>query len=862
MHRTFIFITSESSVTPLNVVSGLEWSESEQVLFKRLGSCPIGLTESSAVEKYRRAPRSIGIVHATGLRLVLRQFVSPVTLILLGVSVVSAVLGEMSQSLIVLTIVGISALLGFLQERGAVRAVQTLLGTVSVHADVLRGGREREVALAEVVPGDVVVLRSGDVVPGDGRVLRANQLRVDESALTGEAFPRSKTPGILGSRVSLAERTNMVHLGSYVASGEGHVLVTRTGTDTEFGRISGAVASQHLPTAFERGVTAFGLMLMRTTLVLVTAICLVNLAFGRPVGDSILFSLALAVGLMPQMLPAIVTVGLSRGAQAMAKSKVIVKRLDAIEDVGGLDILCTDKTGTITLGSVAVRDGLDPSGYPDPRVLQWAWLTARYQRGFPNPLDDAILDAVASSSGSWTFNGEVPFDFVRKRMSVLLASENGSHLVTKGAFESLFERCSFVESRGSVLPVEAARAGVMRTFERLSGSGLRLLGVAYKSFDADGIDAGTARTPTQDDEHGLTFVGFLGFADPPKPGARHAIEALAAMGVSVRIITGDNRLAAAFVASQVGLEAGRAATGSDVAAASDQELVGLVERTHVFSEVDPIQKGRIVRAYSRGGHTVGFLGDGINDSPALHAADVGISVDSAVDVAKQTADLVLLTKDLGVLAEGIKRGRRIFVNTQKYVHVTTSANFGNMVSLAAATLFLPFLPMLPLQVLLLNFLSDIPGLTIAGDDVDEELTRLPCRWEIGRVRSFMLVFGLTSTVFDLFTFGVLRMGFAAEAELLRSGWFVESMLTELAALLMLRTSRRVWRSRPGPALLASSLLAAAVAVALPYSSVADDLGLVGLPLRVALALAAVTAGYVVVSEAFKSRFAHLTEGRS
>lgn len=335
MHRTFIFITSESSVTPLNVVSGLEWSESEQVLFERLGSCPIGLTESSAVEKYRRAPRSIGIVHATGLRLVMRQFVSPVTLILLGVSVVSAVLGEMSQSLIVLTIVGISALLGFLQERGAVRAVQTLLGTVSVHADVLRGGREREVGLAEVVPGDVVVLRSGDVVPGDGRVLRANQLRVDESALTGEAFPRSKTPGILGSRVSLAERTNMVHLGSYVASGEGHVLVTRTGTDTEFGRISGAVASQHLPTAFERGVTAFGLMLMRTTLVLVTAICLVNLAFGRPVGDSILFSLALAVGLMPQMLPAIVTVGLSRGAQAMAKSKVIVKRLDAIEDVGG-----------------------------------------------------------------------------------------------------------------------------------------------------------------------------------------------------------------------------------------------------------------------------------------------------------------------------------------------------------------------------------------------------------------------------------------------------------------------------------------------------------------------------------------------
>jgi len=780
--------------------------------------------------------------------------------LLLCVSAVSTMLGELSQSLIVLAIVAISALLGFVQERGAVRAVQTLLGSVSVHADVLREGREREVALGDVVPGDVVVLRAGDVVPGDGRVLRANQLRIDEATLTGEAFPHSKTPGVLGQQVVLAARTNMVHFGTYVASGEGHVLVTRTGAATEFGRISGSVARQHLPTAFERGVTAFGLMLMRTTVVLVTAIFIVNLAFGRPVVDSILFSLALAVGLTPQMLPAIVTLGLSRGALAMARSKVIVKRLDAIEDVGGLDILCTDKTGTITVGSVTVQDGLDPSGRPDPRVLQWASLTARYQRGFPNPLDDAILDAVASPSGSWTFRGEVPFDFVRKRMSVLLASEHGTYLVTKGAFEPLFERCAFVEDGGSALPVAAARGEVMQTFERLSGSGLRLLGVAYKACAHEGIDAASACTPTPDDEHGLTFVGFLGFADPPKPGARHAIDSLAAMGVAVRIITGDNRLAAAFVAAQVGLDAGCAATGSEVAAVSDPELVDLVERTYVFSEVDPIQKERIVRAYSLGGHTVGFLGDGINDSPALHAADVGISVDNAVDVAKQTADLVLLTKDLGVLAEGIKRGRRIFANTLKYVHVTTSANFGNMVSLATATLFLPFLPMLPLQVLLLNFLSDIPGLTIASDDVDEELTRRPRRWDIRRVRSFMLIFGLTSTVFDLLTFAVLRIGFAAEAELVRSGWFVESTVTELAALLMLRTSRRVWRSHPGPALLVSSFLVAGITLVLPYSLVSGNLGLVGLPLRVASTLAAIIVGYVVVSEVFKARFARFAEG--
>lgn len=841
------------------VAADTDWSDSEKVLFDRLDTSALGLTEASAAERRRQASKPIGVRESTGLRLALRQFANPVTAILLCVSVVSAALGEVSQSLIVLAIVGLSALLGFVQERGAVRAVQTLLASVSVHADVVREGREREIALTEVVPGDVVVLRAGDVVPGDGRVLRANSLRVDEAALTGEAFPRSKTPGVLELQVPLAGRTNMVHLGTYVASGEGHVLVTRTGTDTEFGRISGTVAAQHLPTAFERGVTSFGMMLMRTTIVLVTAIFLVNLVFRRPVVDSILFSLALAVGLTPQMLPAIVTLGLSRGALAMAKSKVIVKRLDAIEDIGGLDILCTDKTGTITVGSVAVQDGLDPSGHPDIRVLQWAWLTARHQRGFPNPLDEAILDAVASPPGSWSFRGEVPFDFVRKRMSVLLESDHGTYLVAKGAFEPLFECCAFVESGGSVSPIGAARGDVMRTFERLSGSGLRLLGVAYKVRKVDGCDADEPRSPTHDDEHGLTFVGFLGFADPPKPGARHAVVSLAAMGVGVRIITGDNRLAAAFVAERVGLDPGRAATGSEVAGASDTELVGLVERTHVFSEVDPIQKKRIVRAYSLGGHTVGFLGDGINDTPALHAADVGITVDSAVDVAKQTADLVLLTKDLGVLAEGIKRGRRIFANTLKYVHVTTSANFGNMVSLAAATLFLPFLPMLPLQVLLLNFLSDFPGLTIVGDDVDEEQTQLPRRWDIRHIRSFMLVFGLTSTVFDLLTFVVLRAGFGAGVEFVRSGWFVESTLTELAALLMLRTNRRVWKSRPGSALLVSSILVAGVTLWLPYSPVADNLGLVGLPLRVVLVLMTVTTGYVVATEAFKARFARLTD---
>ena len=841
-----------------------DWSCREQELFERLHSSAQGLSEIDAREIRKRSPKPVGVHHTSMARLALRQFSNPIIIILIGVAAVSAFLGEQSQAVIVLAIVGMSSVLGFAQERGAVRAVQALLGTVSVHADVIRDGREREVALGDVVPGDVVVLRAGDVVPGDCRLLSANHLRLDESSLTGEAFPRHKTPGIVNDDAPLAERTNMAHLGTYVSSGEGRAIVTCTGVETEFGKISGVVARQHLPTSFERGITAFGFMLMRATAVLVTLIFVVNVVIRRPVIDSVLFSLALAVGLTPQMLPAIVTFSLSRGAVAMAKSKVIVKRLDAIEDVGGLDILCTDKTGTITTGSVTVQESLSVDGRSDPRVLRWAWLTARHQKGFPNPLDDAILADRSASDDDWSYEGEVPFDFTRKRMTVLVRSKRGRYMAAKGAFEPLLACCTHFDRDGAISPIGDDRSVIMQTFERLSEGGIRVLGVAYREcaneHDVAGAGEHVVRNAyehsiTSADERDLVFVGFLTFADPPKPGASHAISVLADMGVGVRIITGDNRLAAAHVASLVGLDATTCVTGSRVAALSDPELAAFVDEVHVFAEVDPIQKERIVRAYSQAGHTVGFLGDGINDSPALHAADVGISVESAVDVAKQTADLVLLTKDLGVLAEGIRQGRRIFVNTLKYVHVTTSANFGNMVSLAAATIFLPFLPMLPLQVLLLNFLSDIPGLTIATDDVDEELMRKPRKWNTRHVRQFMIVFGLTSTVFDLLTFGVLRLGFGAGAELVRSGWFVESTLTELAALIILRTSRRVWASRPGPGLLVTSTMVAVITVALPYSWLARDLGLVALPATVAMTLAVVTAGYVVVSEAFKVRFA-------
>lgn len=829
-----------------------DWSTPEEELLVRLRSSTTGISTDDAKRRLKSAPDPLGMRRTTGLQLALRQFSNPIVMILLGVAVVSALLGEPTQSLIVVGIVVASAALGFVQERGAVRAVHDLLGTVKVHADALRDGKEREVLLTDVVQGDVVALRAGDVVPGDGRVIFANQLQVDESSLTGESFPRRKQPGVVDAHESLAERFNMVYFGTYVASGEGRVLITQTGVSTEFGHIADVVSDRHLPTAFERGVTDFGYLLMRATAVLVAGIFVVNIIAQRPVLDSVLFSLALAVGLTPQMLPAIVTLSLSRGAVAMARGQVIVKRLDAIEDVGSLDVLCTDKTGTITAGSVVLRDAVDYMGNPNPSIDEWAWLTARFQHGFVNPLDGAILAAGKGATDHWSYVSEVPFDFVRKRMSVVVASGGNRWLVVKGALEPLLDQCVAVETESGEQPFPAVRSQVMATFEQLSSQGFRVLGVARKPFSEN-------REVVRSDEDGLTFLGFLTFADPIKPGVDVAIRTLAEMGVRVRMVTGDNRLAAAHVAAKIGLNPHAVATGSQLDAMTDDQLKSFVESVDYFVETDPIHKERIVRAYSRAGHTVGFLGDGINDSPALHAADVGISVEGAVDVAKRTADLVLLTRDLAVLAAGIAQGRKIFANTLKYVHVTTSANFGNMLSLAAATFFLPYLPLLPLQILLLNFLSDIPGISIAADRVDDEQVRRPRTWNIANVRTFMIVFGLVSTAFDLMTFGVLRVIFDASATALRSGWFVESMLTELAALLMLRTTRPVWRSLPGKGLLWSSVVVAGVTITIPYLPIASEIGFQGLSVNVVGALLAITIGYVIVTEVLKKRFVSLID---
>jgi len=788
-----------------------------------------------------------GRLRTSRLSLLARQFRSPIILLLSAAALLSVFLGETTDSLIILAVVAVSGLLGFVQESGAVRAVDALLDSVRVHADVLRDGREMEVDLADVRVGDVVVLRPGDVVPGDGRVLEANNLTIDEAALTGETWPSRKRPGRDGD----TDPSGRAFLGTHVSSGAGTMLVESIAEATRFGSVVERVVKQHVPTAFERGITAFGLLLVRATTVLVAGVFVVNLSLGRALDDSLMFSLALAVGLTPQLLPAIVTLSLSRGATLMARDRVIVKRLDSIEDIGSLDVLCTDKTGTVTIGDVGLDSAIDIRGVPNERVRELAWWNARLQHGAPNPIDRAIVATEPPRNDGVEWSGEIPFDFSRRRVSVAFSRDGEWTIVTKGAVESVMACCARARlDDGSTTLIDGVRTEILEVLDDVSSSGRRMLAVASRPWSRS-----VAFVP--ENERDLVLEGFLTFDDPPKEGAAEAIRSLVALGVRVKMITGDNRRVATHTANLIGLDAGVVLTGEMIDASSDVELEMLAEDVDVVAEVDPIQKERVLRALSRRGHTVGFVGDGINDAPALHAADVGFSVEGAVDVAKATADIVLLEKDLSVLVDGVRIGRRVFANTLKYVHVTTSANFGNMLSLAAATLVLPFLPLLPLQILVLNFLSDVPGMTIATDRVDDEMLAVPHRWNIRRVRDFMIVFGLLSSAFDLLTFAVLRLGFDGSSGLVRSGWFVESTLTELTVMLVLRSRRPFFRSRPGTPLLVSSVLVALVTIVLPFSPVADRLGLQSMSSGVLVALATVTGGYLFATEVLKHWFGHL-----
>ena len=826
------------------------WSEPPERLQEVLHSTADGLSTIDTQERLQQFGPNVleARERATPFKLFLGQFKSPIVLILLFATGVSAVTREWVNAVIILAIVLGSALLSFFQEYSANTAAEKLRAQVTAKATVLRDGQPQSIPAEEVVPGDVVLLSAGSLIPADGVLLEARDFYVSQAVLTGETFPVAKTPDPVAAQTSLAERTNCVFMGTNVRSGSARALIVQTGTGTAFGQIAERLTLRPPETEFERGIRRFGYLLTEVMMVLVLIVFAVNVFFHKPVLDSLLFSVALAVGLTPQLLPAIISINLSRGSQTMAAHGVIVRRLESIENFGSMDTLCTDKTGTLTEGVVQLDGALDTAGHSSDEVFRYAYLNACLQTGLANPLDEAIVAHAQPDAVGATKVDEVPYDFVRKRLSVVV--QEGEHLllITKGALDNVLAVCTRVQDGDIVVPLDdGRRTDIQRRFEAWSDQGFRVLGIAIREVLMQS-------KYSRDDELDMTFVGFLLFFDPPKPGVQDTIAHLAELGVQLKIITGDNRLVALHTAEAVGLEVTGVLTGSELNDLRDEALWQVVERTTLFVEVDPNQKERIILALQKRGHVVGYMGDGINDAPALHAADVGISVDQAVDVAKEAADFVLLEHDLAVLRDGILLGRTTFANTLKYVFITTSANFGNMFSMAGASLFLPFLPLLPMQILLTNFLTDFPAMTIASDSVDPEMIERPRRWNITFIRNFMVTFGTVSSVFDYLTFGTLLLVLHTTADQFRTGWFLESVMTELLIMLVIRTQMPFFKSRPGKYLLISTLIVASVTLALPYSPLNGILNLTPLPLPVLLILMGIAVLYVVASELAKRFF--------
>ncbi|HEY4269082.1 MAG TPA: magnesium-translocating P-type ATPase [Galbitalea sp.] len=827
------------------------WNLPSADLLTSLGSSPAGITSAQAQAQLAKVgPNDLGkSKQASDLRLLGRQFLSPIVLILVAATVLALVLGDTLDSTIILVIIVISGLLGFFQERGAGRAITALLAVVEIKVKLLRDGTVQDVPISAVVPGDIAELSAGDLVPGDSIVLESNGLELDESALTGETFPVEKAPGAVQSDAPLNARTNMVYLGTHVSSGSGTVVVVGTGAATEIGKVSAQLSTAPPKTGFEKGLTAFGLLLTRIMLVLVIAIFIINLVLGRKPIDSVLFSLALAVGLTPQLLPTIVSISLAQGARVIAKHRVIVRRLDSIEDFGSMTVLCSDKTGTMTEGKVILDSAIDLDGTPSDEVGRLAYLDASLQVGLKNPIDDAIIAGVTCDVSKVVKLGELPYDFNRRRLSILYSDGGGAAtLVCKGALDAMVAVCTTARTAdGRIVPIAEVNDAVQRLFLSLSNSGHRVLGVATRELPG-------ATSATLADETTMTLIGFVTFADPAKPDAAATLRDLATNGISVRMLTGDNRLVAAHIAKEVGLAASTVLTGRDIDALDDKRLTAAAAGVSVFAELNPIQKQRIVSAIRASGQVVGYLGDGINDSPALHAADVGISVDSAVAVAKQAAAIVLLDKDLGVLLDGMRQGRRTFANTMKYIFLTTSASFGNVLSLAVAAAVLPFLPLLASQILLINLLTDLPSTFIATDSVDAAQLRRPQHWNVRLIRNYMLVFGTLSSLFDLATFAVLEWGFHARVHEFQSTWFVVSILTEVTVLFVLRTRRPFFRSRPSTWVIVASVVVAAVALYLPFSPLAPTLSIIPVPGPLLAASIVIVVAYLLANELVKRVF--------
>ncbi|HEV2192245.1 MAG TPA: magnesium-translocating P-type ATPase [Nitrosopumilaceae archaeon] len=816
-------------------------------LLQSLQTSPDGLTTDQAKARLEKFGPNLlkKQKKSDALTLFLLQFKSPIIIILLFAAALSLFLQDSTDAVIIFVIIFVSSMLGFFQEHRATNAVKKLLAMVRITPTVIRDGSDKKIPSEEIVPGDMVMLSAGSKIPADCIILESRDLFVNEAVLTGETFPVEKNSSLISDEVPISKRTNSLFMGTNVISGNSKAVVVKTGLQTEFGKVADRLRFRPPETEFEHGVRRFGYFLTQVTLILVIAIFAINVYLSRPVLESFLFSLALAVGLTPQLLPAIISINLAHGAKKMASYKVIVKRLSSIENLGSMNVLCSDKTGTLTEGVVHIKSSLDVKGNENDEVFLYAYLNAIYETGFFNPIDEAIRSYKILDVSSYKKLDEIPYDFSRKRLTVLVSKDDEQVMITKGALSNVLPICSHAKFQAETVEIENVRAQILQKFTELSQQGFRVLGISYKNFDTTIL--------RNEDEVNMTFLGFLVLFDPPKAGIIKTINQLKSLGISLKIITGDNKLVAENVAKQIGLTDPKILTGQELRQMTNEAFLNNVNKVDIFSEVEPNQKERIIVALKKSGNVVGFIGDGINDATALYAADLGISVDTAVDVAKEASDIVLLEKNFEVLIQGVEEGRRTFANTIKYVFMATSANFGNMFSMAGVSMFLSFLPMLPKQILLTNLITDFPEMTISTDNVDKEMVTLPHKFDLKFIRKFMMVFGLLSSIADYSTFGVL-LYFGSTIDQFRTGWFIESVASASLIVLAIRSRKPLIKAKPSKYLLISTITAVCIVIVIPFTFLGKEFGFVPIPFSVLVMIAIIVAIYLTSVEIAKRGF--------
>jgi len=823
------------------------WQFDSGYWFGQLNSSDKGLSQNEAASILLRSGnhKRSESHFIKDVRSFIGQFKSPLMLLLIGAVILSAFLGDTSDVFIILFIVISTGLLSFFQERNAGRVVEKLQSMISLKSTVTRDGQPFEINSADIVPGDVLLFKAGDMIPADCLIIESNELHCNEASLTGESYPVRKQFGKLDENTELSKRINCLWEGTNIVSGNAKALVIQTGNNTIFGSIAQS-ATKNVETTFEKGIKDFGFFLMKITLILSVFILVINLVNHKSPIESALFALALAVGMAPELLPAITTIAMSAGAKRMLAKKVIVKKLASIQNLGEVNLLCTDKTGTITEGSIKITGLVNGYGKEDEQVKQLAFWNASFESGYSNPIDDALKLLKFETHKPAEKTGEIPYDFLRKRLSIAVKTEKESLLITKGAFTQIMEICSGIPSAtGNIEDINVHKAELEKSFEQFGMDGLRAIGICYKNIEEKSI--------SKEDETQMIFAGFILLQDPIKEGIVETISELHKLQVGLKIITGDNKNVARSIALKIGVAEPKILTGTEVFNSSPEALNNLVRHTHIFAEVEPQQKERIIMAL-RKSFTVAYIGDGINDVSAINAADVGISVENAVDVAREAADFVLMEKSLMVLVDGITEGRKTFANTLKYIFINTGSTFGNMFSVAVASLLLPFLPMLPKQILLMNFITDFPYLTVASDNVDQEQLDRPGKWDLKFIRNYMVIFGIHSSLFDIITFVTLLYVLKVKESAFQTGWFIESILTELFILFIIRTHKNFFKSQPGKYLFILSIFGLVLTLGLPYLPFAADIGLTPLPLMNLGAMLLIVAVYIITADLLKVWF--------